>query len=84
MLMLAKQRKQIGSTEYEDTQVAFHWETVRRVVPCDEETVMVTFDDGEEMRLVGTVESVVGAVNMHQWSDSTGNPLSNSQVEYLA
>jgi hypothetical protein len=78
MLMLALRRKQIGSTEYEDVPVAFHWETVRRVEPCNEGTVLVTFDDGETMPIVGSVTTVAEEVNMMQQGTEQ-----RGQVEYL-
>lgn len=63
MLMVMRELKRIGSTDAVEQEVAVHCDTVHRMVPVDGQSVRVTFEDGEEMTLVGTIRELTDQIN---------------------
>lgn len=63
MLIVLKERKQVGSTDHREREIAVQRETVHRMVPVDDRAVRVTFEDGEEMTLVGTIRELAEQLN---------------------
>ena len=74
MLIIMTEEKRVGSTEVEFREVALDPETIHRMVPNPDvlgigdapdplKTVKVSFEDGEEMTLVGSVQELVEQIN---------------------
>lgn len=63
MLIVLTELKRIGSTDHKRQDVSFPPETIHRMVPHDETSVRVTFEDGEEMTLVGKIRELTEEIN---------------------
>jgi hypothetical protein len=87
MLIIVTEEKRVGSTDVEFRKVAFDPDTIHRMVPKpvalgiapDEllETVVASFEDGEEMTLVGGIHQLVEQIN------GPGHPLPRPAFEDL-
>ena len=63
MLIVLQEQHRTGSTDVDEQDVAVHPATIHRMVPHDKGTVRATFEDGEQITLVGDVRGLVKQIN---------------------